>query len=164
MHPPDPGPPLPGLASIFPPQAIVVGLRGRGKAEVIAELAHHLVRLGQISEVEAAAAVGDVLAREKRAATAPSHGIAFPHCRCPFTQEFVGALGIEPGGVPFGAADGEPVDAVFLILAPPGRPEELYDLLGRITALGRDKSRRYQLRGCRTPEAVSHLLQELDRQ
>ena len=41
--------------------------------------------------------------------------------------------------------------------------EELYEILGRITAIGRDKSRRAQLRGCRSAEAAHHFLQELDR-
>ncbi len=73
-------------------------------------------------------------------------------------------LGIEPGGIPFDAVGGGVVYSIFLLLAPLERREELYEVLGRITAVGRDKSRRAQLRGCRTAEAAYHFLQESDRQ
>jgi PTS system nitrogen regulatory IIA component len=152
-----------GLAEIFPPQAIVLGLVQRTKRGVVEELVHHLVELGNLAAAEEKTVVESVLAREKMGSTALGNGIAFPHCRSSITERFVGVLGLEPRGVPFDALDGEPVHSIFLLLAPLDGREKHYEVLGRITAIGRDKSRRVQLRGCRTAAAVHDILQELDR-
>jgi PTS system nitrogen regulatory IIA component len=152
-----------GLAEIFPPEAILLGLEKRTKRGVIEELVHHLVQLGHVGAGEEQAVVESVLAREKVSSTALGNGIALPHCRSSLTGRFLGVLGLDPRGISFDAVDGEPVQSVFLLLAPLAIWDKHYEVLGRITAIGRDKSRQVQLRGCRTPEAVHHFLQELDR-
>jgi PTS system nitrogen regulatory IIA component len=152
-----------GLAEIFPPESIIVGLVQRTKQGVVEELVQRLVEVGRLGSPDAAAVIESILAREKMASTALGNGIAFPHCRSSLTQRFVGVLGVDPRGVPFDAVDGEPVQSIFLLLAPLDGRERHYEVLGRIAALGRDKGRRVQLRGCRSPVAVHNLLQELDR-
>jgi PTS system nitrogen regulatory IIA component len=152
-----------GLADVFPPDAIVVGLKNRTKHGAVAELVHHLVELGRVAEDDEQAIVESVLAREKVGSTALYDGIAFPHCRSTVTEQFVGVLGIEPDGIRFDAIGGGLVQSVFLFLAPLERREELCEVLGRIAAIGRDKSQRAQLRGCRTAEAAHRFLQALDR-
>jgi mannitol/fructose-specific phosphotransferase system IIA component (Ntr-type) len=152
-----------GLAEIFSPEAIVVGLEQRTKQGVIQELVHHLVGLGYLGACDEQAVVQSILAREKLGSTALYSGIAFPHCRTSLTEKFRGVLGLDAQGIPFDAVDGEPVHSVFLLLAPLERREQHYDILGRITAIGRSKSQRVRLRGCQTAAAAHHFLQELDR-
>jgi PTS system nitrogen regulatory IIA component len=152
-----------GLAEIFPPEAIVIGLVQRSKRGVVEELVQRLVELRHLAEEDRKAVVESVLAREKMGSTALGNGIAFPHCRSSVTEKFKGALGLAPSGIPFDAVDGEPVQSIFLLLAPLDGREKHYEVLGRITAIGRDKGRRVQLRGCQTAEAVRDFLQELDR-
>jgi mannitol/fructose-specific phosphotransferase system IIA component (Ntr-type) len=152
-----------GLAEIFRPESIIVGLNSRTKQGAVAELVHHLVELGLVAAGEENGIVENVLAREKLGSTALYDGIAFPHCRSSVTDRFVGILGIDPEGIPFEAVNGGLVETVFLFLAPLERRKELYEILGRITAIARDKSRRAQLRGCCTPEAAHRLLEVLDR-
>jgi PTS system fructose-specific IIA component/PTS system fructose-specific IIC component len=152
------------LADVFRPEAIIVGLNGRTRQAAVAELVHRLVELGHISEDEAQPVVKDVLAQEKRASTALYDGLAFPHLRTPLAHRFVGVLGIEPAGIPFDAVGGGPVYSIFLLLAPPEDREGLFQILGRIIAIGRDKGRRTQLRGCPTPEAAHHFLLETGRE
>ena len=144
--------------------AIVLGLKSRTKPDVITELVHFLAQLVYIKQEEEAAVSQGILARERLASTALGNGVAFPHCRSSLTEKLVGVLGIEPVGIPFGAVDGESVRCSFLFLAPLDRREELYNLVGRIAAIGGDKSRSFQLRGCRTAEAAHQLLCELDNQ
>ncbi len=153
-----------GLADVFPLAAIVIGLEQRTKEGAIAELVHHLVKLGKLAEGEEQPVIQSILAREKLGSTALGNGVAFPHCRTSLTERFIGVLGSNPRGIPFDAVDGEPVCNIFLILAPLDGREQHYEVLGRIAAIGRDKSQRLQLRGCRSAEAVHHFLQELDRQ
>lgn len=152
-----------GLAEIFRREAIVVGLKNRTKQGVIAELVSHMVGLGYIAETEEEVIVNGILEREKSATAAVYDGLVFPHYRSSFTERFVGVLGIDADGIPFNAVRGGAVHIIFLFLAPVGHREELYEVLGRITGIGRDKSRRAQLRGCRTPEAAHHFLHASDR-
>jgi PTS system nitrogen regulatory IIA component len=152
-----------GLAEIFPPEAIFVGLEQRTKPGVVKELVHYLVELGSLAEREEKTVLESILAREKMGSTALGNGIAFPHCRSSVTEKFIGVLGLDPRGIPFDALDGEPVHSIFLVLAPLDGREKHYEVLGRISAIGRDRSRRTQLQGCRTPKAVHDFLQALDR-
>jgi PTS system nitrogen regulatory IIA component len=145
-------------------EAIVVGLEQRTKAGAIEEMVHQLVELGRLALGEEKAVVQSILAREKLGSTALGNGIAFPHCRTSLTETFTGVLALDLRGIPFDAVDGEPVSSIFLLLAPLDGREWHYEVLGRIAAIGRDKSQRLQLRGCRTAEAVHHFLRELDRQ
>ena len=151
-----------GLAQIFPPEAIVIGLVQRTKRGVIEELVHHLVELGNLVQGEEKAVAESVLAREKLGSSALGNGIAFPHCRWNPMEKLIGVLGLDSRGIPFDAVDGEPVYSVFLLMVPLNDRDNHYELLGRITAIGRDKSVRLQLRGCRTAEEAHEFLQKLD--
>jgi PTS system nitrogen regulatory IIA component len=158
----DPRPAPAGLVEVFPPEAILFGLRGRTEHAVIAELVRHAVALRRIPAWAEEDVAGQVEERERLGSTALGNGIAFPHCRSAQTERFVGIAGFSPVGIPFRALDGEPVDTVFLLLAPPDHPKEFFDILGRMVAIGRDRSLRLLLRGCRTAEHVSSFLRELD--
>src|ERR1022692_2859206 len=105
-----------GLAEIFPPEAIVIGLVQRTKRGVIEELVNHLVELGTLGEGEEKAVVDNVLAQDKMGSTALGNGIAFPHCRSSLTEKFIGVLGLDSRRIPFDAVDGEPVHGVFLLM------------------------------------------------
>lgn len=152
-----------GLAGIFPPEAIVIGLMQHNKRGAVEELVHRLVELGTLGQGEEKAVVESVLAREKMGSTALGNGIAFPNCRSSLTEKFIGVLGLDSRGVSFDALDGEPVQSVFLLMAPLNDREKHFEVLGRITAIGRDKSLRLQLHGCRTAAAAHDFLKELDR-
>src|SRR5262249_55740709 len=106
--------------------------------------------------------VDTILDREDLGSTALGNGIAFPHCQWGSLERFVGVAGLLDRGIPFDARDGEPVDSIFLTLAPPDDPEQHVDVLGRLVASGRDKALRLLLRGCRTPEHVAVFLRRLD--
>jgi len=150
------------LAQVFPAEAVVFGLDDTSKHGVIAALVHRLVTLESIPKKEEQGLLTAITAREIMGTTALGNGVAFPHVRTKLTTRLLGALGLEPSGISFDALDGSPVYGVFLLLAPENANKEYFEVLGRITAIGKDKSLRLQLRGCRSPEAVHLLLQQLD--
>src|SRR5262245_3250110 len=113
----DPRPALAGLVEVFPPEAVLFGLRGRTEHEVIAELVRHAVALGRLPAWAEEDVAGLVEDRERPGSTALGNGIAFPHCLSTHTERFAGVAGFLPAGIPFRAIDGEPVDTVFLLLA-----------------------------------------------
>lgn len=149
------------LARIFPPEAIVVGLQSPKQA-VIAALVHRLVTLGSIPEREEPGLVKAIMARETLGTTALGNGVAFPHIRTRLAERLLGVLGLESRGIGFDAIDKSPVYGVFLLLAPEHVTKEYFEVLGRITAIGTDKTLRLQLRGCRSAEAVQRFLQGMD--
>jgi mannitol/fructose-specific phosphotransferase system IIA component (Ntr-type) len=106
--------------------------------------------------------VRGILAREVVGSSVLSGGVAVSTCRTNATRGFVGAVGLSQEGVAFGAAS-EPVYAVFLLVAPLDRRDRHFEILGRVLALGADKTQRVRLRGCRTPDEVHRLLRDLDR-
>jgi len=152
------------LADVYPPEAIVVGLEHRTKQGAVEDLVHHLVALGRVPPAEEAAVVQGVMGREHTLGATAFNGIAYPHCRLRCVDKFIGAVGLDTRGLPFDAVDGDPVYAIFLLLAPLERRDQLYEVLGRVTAMGSDKTLRLQLRGCRSAEAVHCFLQSVDRQ
>jgi PTS system nitrogen regulatory IIA component len=62
--------------------------------------------------------VGLVMSREAAASTAIGKGWACPHARVPFDEDLMCALGWSPGGIDYGAPDGEPVKLVVMYLVP----------------------------------------------
>jgi len=150
------------LARVFPPEAIVVGLGNVSKSALIAALVRRLVSLGHISDREEGSLTKAIMTREKLGTTALGNGVAFPHVRTHLTRKLLGVLGLERGGISFDALDGSPVYGVFLLVAPEDVTKQYFDVLGRITAIGKDKTLRLQLRGCRTAEAAHRFLRQLD--
>jgi PTS system nitrogen regulatory IIA component len=151
------------LAGVFPMQAILLGMARQSRETIIAAFIHHLVELKELQSEDEGPVVQQILNRERMGSTALGNGIAIPNCLSAHTERFLGVLGILGEGIDFNAVDGEPVRCVFLVVGPPELREQHFDLLGRITAIGRDKSLRLQLLGCRSPEGIHHFLEELDR-
>jgi PTS system nitrogen regulatory IIA component len=104
-----------------------------------------------------------ILAREKAGSTALGNGIAMPHCRTGLVKKLVGVVGIDQHGLAFDAVDGEPVYVVFLLLAPLDDRAQHFDVLGQISAIGKDKALRLCLRGCQSPHDLNRFLQDWDR-
>ena len=141
------------LTELFPPETICVGLGPHTKSDVIADLVHQAVVVGHLPRSAEEPIVEAILERERLGSTALGHGVAYPHCRWRSLDRFVGVVGLLPEGIPFDAADGEPVDAVFLTVAPPEEPEPFYEVMGRLVAIGRNRSRHLLLSSCQNRRA-----------
>ena len=150
------------LSEVFPPESIRVGLEQHSKSSVNIELVHHAAALGYLARQEEGPIVTAILEREDLGSTALGHGIALPHCQCRSLERSVGVVGLLRRGIPFDAADGEPVDKVFLTLVPAKSPNHSLDVLGRLVALGQNKGLRLLLGGCQTAAHVTAFLDELD--
>ncbi len=134
----------------------------RSKTAVIEELVHHAVMLGYLRHQEAESLIDRILLREDLAPTALGHGLAVPHCEWESLGRPVGVAGFLCWAIPFDAKGGQPVDRIFLTLAPADHPELSVDVLGRLTALSRDGSLRLLLSECQTAEQVSAFLVKID--
>jgi mannitol/fructose-specific phosphotransferase system IIA component (Ntr-type) len=150
------------LTDVFANDLVVIGLNERSKRGVVAELVRRAVESGRIDPSNEEPLVQMIIAREALGSTDLGNGIAMPHCRTNVTKTFIGVVAIDRGGVEFGAIDRRTVQIVFLLLGPLDRREQHFDILGRISALSRDKTIRTQLCGCRLSTEVSEILDEID--
>lgn len=110
------------LADIFNITAILDGGPSVAKEELVRQLATLLADAGHIPEADVPANSAAVLRREHLGSTGIGRGLAVPPAKHAAVQRPLGVLAVCRPPVWFDALDGEPVDIVALLLAPPDRP------------------------------------------
>jgi nitrogen PTS system EIIA component len=101
--------------------------------------------------------------REQVASTGVGEGVAIPHGRLRGVTRFVGALGIQPGGVAFDAVDGRPAAILFALIGPDRAAGEHLKCLARISRVLRDEGVRRRLLAAEGPQAALDVLLDFDR-
>jgi PTS system nitrogen regulatory IIA component len=124
------------LTDLVAPNAIIPALRVNSKKQLLHELAAKAAELSGQSE----RAILEVLQqREKLGSTGVGNGIAIPHGKLPKLSKLFGLFARLERAVEFEALDGQPVDLVFLLLAPEaageGRSSIVREALERVPAL-----------------------------
>lgn len=144
------------LRKSIPPDSIRLSLKGRSKAEIVAELVDLAARSGRVPNRKAA--LKAVMERERKMSTGMHHGLAIPHGKTDSVDGLVAALGRIPEGVEFESMDGEPSRIFLLTLSPANRAGPHIQFLAEISRLfNRADVRRDMLRA-ETPEALHALL------
>ena len=143
------------LADLVAPNAILPALRVNGKKQALQELAAKAAALtGQnersIFEI--------LLQREKLGSTAVGSGIAIPHGKMAKLNRLFGLFARLDRPIDFEALDGQPVDLVFLLLAPEAAGADHLKALARVARLLRDPEMARKLRDCRDAEAIYAVL------
>lgn len=123
------------LRDFFDPGGITLGLEGRTRDEVLAEMAGLL----GLDERARSTVLRLVQRREQLGSTGIGRGVAVPHCRTLVVNRLRVAFGRHAGGVEFDAIDRRPVYSVFLIVAPPAEVANQYlPVLGKIAQLAKE--------------------------
>lgn len=151
------------LSSIFTQDCIVRIPMGAKKKAVLEQLLQTLANSYQLTpQTQVPALLQSLLDRERTGSSGIGKGLALPHLRTESVYRFVGAIGLAPEGIDFQSIDGNPTKLVFLLLGPHEQREQHIELMGRLSALMRDKSTLMFLQGQRTPHAVHDYLADLD--
>ena len=79
--------------------------------------------------------------REKLGSTGVGNGIAIPHGKLPKLDKLFGLFARLDRPIDFEALDGQPVDLIFLLLAPEGAGADHLKALARVARLLRDPER-----------------------
>lgn len=87
-----------------------------------------------------AALITEVRTREAAFPTALGDGIALPHARTAHVDGVRLAAGVMRSPIPFGAADGNPVDLFFLVLSPANAPSEHLKVLRVLSRMFTDRA------------------------
>ena len=92
--------------------------------------------------------------RERLGSTAVGNGIAIPHVNDETISKPKGFIAILSKGIDFGAADNQPVDIIFLLIAPSKQGSEHLQALAAVSRLLRNSSLITKLRGCKSTESA----------
>jgi len=132
------------------------------KERLMEEMAQLLTRSGRVGKQTKLAL--DLWNREKKATTALGKGIAMPHVRTRQAKELVGAVGLSPEGIDYGAPDDFPVHVVVAVVAPAHDDRVYLRFVKRIVeALGDEQfGLRERLLAAKTPDDVVHALAMLE--
>lgn len=152
------------LSEIIRRDAIVVDMVAQDRDSAIAELLEALERSGCLNAEHRERALLSLLKREAVASTALGHGIAIPHAKVGFVENFCGALGISRGGIDFGAPDGKLVSVVFLFLSPEKAINGHLELMAHIAAIARNHDFARKLRRARSGDEVAHVLRHAEQE
>ena len=143
------------LADFVLPNAILPALKVNGKKQALQELAARAAALTGQNE----RAILDVLMqREKLGSTGVGNGIAIPHGKLPNLGKLFGLFARLDRPVDFEALDGQPVDLIFLLLAPEQAGADHLKALARVARLLRDPETARKLRDSRDAEALFAVL------
>jgi PTS system nitrogen regulatory IIA component len=143
------------LTDLVAPNAIIPALRVNSKKQLLHELAAKATELSGQSE----RAILEVLQqREKLGSTGVGNGIAIPHGKLAKLSKLFGLFARLERAVEFEALDGQPVDLVFLLLAPEAAGADHLKALARVARLLRDPDVARKLRDSRDAEALYAVL------
>jgi PTS system nitrogen regulatory IIA component len=101
-----------------------------------------------------------LLERERLGTTGVGNGIAIPHGKLPGLPRLYGMFARLDTPVDFDAIDDQPVDLIFLLLAPETAGADHLKALARVSRLLRDKGLCEKLRGSDNRDALFALLTE----
>lgn len=145
------------LAGLLHQNAIIPAMRANSKKQLLLELAAKASKLTGLPERE----IFDViLQRERLGSTGVGNGIAIPHGKLGNLSSLVGIFARLDTPVDFEALDDQPVDLVFLLLAPEGAGADHLKALSRIARVLRDHDMVTRIRATESASAIYMLLNE----
>ena len=122
------------LTDLVAPNAVVPALKVNGKKQAIQELSRAAKLTGQNERL----IFETLMQREKLGSTGVGNGIAIPHGKLPKLEKLVGLFARLDRPIDFESLDGQPVDLIFLLLAPEGAGADHLKALARVARLLRE--------------------------
>ncbi|MGE5175407.1 MAG: PTS sugar transporter subunit IIA [Hyphomicrobiales bacterium] len=145
------------LATHLKPSLYIPELRSKKKPSVLEEMVETLVEAGVTRAPEAVLEV--LRRREALGTTALGKGVAVPHARATLVSGRALVVARSKNGVDFEAEDGEAVQLLFLIVAPPLERDPIYlKLLAEIVRVVRLARTRRKLLDAPDFESVRGIL------
>jgi len=145
------------IEDILEPGSVIANLRATSKKQVLQELSK---AAGDALGVDARRVFDILVERERLGSTGVGAGLAIPHGKLPGLERLQGVFARLEKPVDFDSIDDEPVDLVFLLLAPEGAGADHLKALARVSRIMRDREFCDKLRGSDNPDAIYALLIE----
>ncbi len=143
------------LTDLIAPDAVIPALKVISKKQALQELA---ARAAALTGQNERSIVEVLMQREKLGSTAVGNGIAIPHGKLPKLERLFGMFARLGRPIDFEALDAQPVDLIFLLLAPEGAGADHLKALARVARLLRDPDVVHKLRASQDAEALYAVL------
>ena len=143
------------LTDLTASEAVFPQLRASSKKSLLQELAQRMASLAGSDHRELFAAL---LERERLGSTGMGRGVAIPHCRMANVPRLIGGFARLEQPIDFEAVDSEPVDLVYVLIAPENAGSDHLKALARISRALRDQTMCQKLRGAHDAAAIYSLL------
>ncbi|MEX6631976.1 PTS sugar transporter subunit IIA [Hyphococcus lacteus] len=140
-----------GLEDLLSPEGVVHNLRAKCKRDALQALAD---QASVIINRPASDIMATLLEREQLGSTGVGDGVAIPHGKMDDLKKIVGVLARVETPVTFDSVDDQPVDLVFMLLAPANATAAHLKALAKVSRLLRDPEARDALRGAESAEAL----------
>ena len=145
------------IDNLLPHNAVIDGLRATSKRQALQELSE---RAAALADVSAREVLETILSRERLGTTGVGQGIAIPHGRLPKLDRLYGLFARLSEPIDFDSIDDQPVDLIFMLLAPESAGADHLKALAKVSRVLRDKEICEKLRGSDSSEALYALLTE----
>ena len=147
------------IVDILKVDGIIPRLNAGSKKQALQELSKRAAQMTGVGERQ----IFDVLLeRERLGTTGVGHGIAIPHGKLPQSDRLYGLFGRLESPIDYDSIDEEPVDLIFLLLAPEGAGADHLKALSRVSRLLRDRTVCEKLRGTADRDGLYALLVETE--
>lgn len=144
-----------GLGDLVTIEAVFPALKANSKKQLLQLLAEKAAGLTGLPE---RVIFDTILQRERLGSTGAGNGLAIPHGKLPSINHITGLFARLDHPVEFESIDDQPVDLVFLLLAPEGAGADHLKALSRIARVMRDADTVAKIRGAADANAIHALL------
>lgn len=145
------------LEELISPEGVIANLKVSSKKQALQELSARAAGVTGLSE---RAIFETLLERERLGSTGVGQGIAIPHGKLGDLTRLHGLFARLDTPIDFESVDDQPVDLIFLLLAPESAGADHLKALARVSRLLRNQSIVEKLRGTDQPAALFALLTE----
>jgi len=149
------------LGDLIKPEGITLSLGAKSKKHVLQGMSAAAADITGLSERDI---FDTLLQRERLGSTGVGQGVAIPHGKLAELTEIVGLFARLDKPIEFEAVDGEPVDVVFLLLAPESAGADHLKALARISRFLRIPTSIEDLRIAGSSEAIYAILTEAEKE
>jgi PTS system nitrogen regulatory IIA component len=139
------------LLDFLSPEAVVPALRGSSKKQVLQDLSGHAAKLTGLDDRKVFEAL---LQRERLGSTGIGEGLAIPHTKLANLDRLFGLIARLEKPIDFAALDDQPVDILFLLLAPEGAGADHLKALARVARVLREPGVLERIRATRDANAL----------
>ena len=143
------------ISDLLAPEAVLASLKAQTKKQLLQELAARAHARTNLPEKQIFETLNE---RERLGTTGVGAGIAIPHGRMAGATTITGVFARLESAIDYEAVDGQPVDLVFMLLAPENAGADHLKALARVSRLLRDKAVCEKLRAAKSVEALYAIL------
>jgi nitrogen PTS system EIIA component len=143
------------ISEILALDGVMPSLRASTKKQLLEAIAEHA---GPLASLPPRLVFDSLLQRERLGSTGIGSGIAIPHGKFEGLSHLIGLFARLEKPIDFEALDGQPVDLVFVLLAPEGAGADHLKGLARVARVLRNQAITSKIRNVREPQVIYDLL------